>query len=76
VDLAALRALPDDELIRRHDAAADRDGAPMRSTVYFDVLRARVAEQQTREILRALYAILLVLGLLLAVVIATMIVVA
>jgi hypothetical protein len=37
VDVAALRALTDDELIRRHDAAVAQGGdAGARSTIYLD----------------------------------------
>lgn len=77
MDVAALRALSDDELIRRHDAIAaeQRDATATRSTVYLDELRARVAEQQARAILRTLYAILLLTGVVLVAVIITMIVV-
>ena len=61
MDVAALRALTDEELIRRHDAAAEAQGdsAAMRSTIYLDELRARVAEQQVQAMVRVLHALIL-----------------
>jgi hypothetical protein len=77
VDFAALRALPEEELVRRNDELARDDvGDAARPTIFVDELRARVAEQQTRELVRALYALLLLVGLLLGVAVATLIVVA
>jgi hypothetical protein len=64
VDVAGLRALTDDELIRRHDAPVAQGGdAGARSTIYLDELRARVAEQQVEAVMRRLLAILVVTGL-------------
>jgi hypothetical protein len=67
VDVAQLRALTDDELIRRHDAvAADEAGdAIHRSTVYLDELRARVTELEIEKMMRRLVGALIVIGLLL-----------
>ncbi|WP_445150717.1 hypothetical protein [Baekduia sp. Peel2402] len=67
MDVAHLRALTDDELIRRHDAVAAEDvgDATHRSTVYFDELRARVAEQEIEEMMRRIRGLLAIIGLLL-----------
>jgi hypothetical protein len=76
VDIAGLRALTDDELIRRHDAAVAQGGdAGARSTIYLDELRARVAEQQVEAVMRRLVAILVVTGLALVAAVVTMILV-
>jgi hypothetical protein len=67
VDVAQLRALTDDELIRRHDAVAAEEGgdAVHRSTVYLDELRARVAELEIEKRMRRLVGLLIIIGLLL-----------
>jgi hypothetical protein len=76
VDVAALRALTDDELLRRHDAVAAEEGdGAARSTVYLDELRARIAEQQAETLLRRLYIIILMTGILLVITVITLVVV-
>jgi hypothetical protein len=63
VDVAGLRALTDDELIRRHDAAVAQGGdVGARSTIYLDELRARVADHSVEAVMRRLLAILVVTG--------------
>jgi hypothetical protein len=65
--VAQLRALTDDELIRRHDAVAAEEAgnAVHRSTVYLDELRARMVEQQIEKMMRRLVGLLIIVGLLL-----------
>jgi hypothetical protein len=77
VDLAQLRALTDDELIRRHDAVAAEDvgDAAHRSTVYLDELRARVAEQEIQELMRRVLGLLAIIGVLLVATLVAVIVV-
>jgi hypothetical protein len=67
VDVAQLRALTDDELIRRHDAvAAEETGdAVHRSTVYLDEVHARVAELEIEKMMRRLVGLLIISGVLL-----------
>jgi hypothetical protein len=67
VEVAQLRALTDDELIRRHDAVAAEEAgdAVHRSTLYLDELHARVAELEIENMLRRLVGLLIVIGLLL-----------
>lgn len=76
MDVAGLRALTEDELIRRHDAAVAQGGdAGARSTIYFDELRARVADHQVEAVMRWLVAILVVTGLALVAAVVTLILV-
>ena len=67
MDVAQLRALTDEELIRRHDAvaAAEAGDAVHRSTVYLDELHARVAELEIEKMMRRLVGLLSIIGLLL-----------
>jgi hypothetical protein len=76
VDVAGLRALTDEELIRRHDAAVAQGGdAGARSTIYLDELHSRVAELQIEAVMRRLLAILVVTALALVAAVITMILV-
>lgn len=78
MDVAQLLALTDDELIRRHDALAAEDvgDAAHRSTVYFDELRARVAEREIEKLMRRVIGLLVIIGLLLVATLLAAIVVA
>jgi hypothetical protein len=77
VDVAQLRALTDDELIRRHDAVAAEEAgdAVHQSTVYLDELHARVAELEIEKMMRRLVGLLIITGLVLVATLTLLIVV-
>jgi hypothetical protein len=78
--VAELRAMSDEELVRRHDAAAARSsgagGTATGLTLYIDELRARTVERQALAMARVAWAAFVISATALVIVIAVLVIAA